>query len=111
MKNTQSHGNPAPPAGPLRGSRGLFREALREVEQFGETDVRLTLVLNNLANLYHNQKKYAQAEPLYRWALAIREARLSPTHLLVAQSLNTLATLCRDQGQYGEAEAFIKRCL
>lgn len=86
-------------------------EALREAEQFGEADVRLTLVLNNLANLYHDQKKYVQAEPLYRRVLAIREARLSYTHLLVAQGLNTLATLSRDQGQYGEAEAFIKRCL
>ena len=84
-------------------------ESLREIEQFGETDGRLTFVLNNLANLYRDQKKYAQAEPLYRRALAIREARLSPAHLLVAQSLNTLATLCRDQDQYGEAGAFIKR--
>ena len=83
----------------------------REVEQFGETDVRLTRVLNNLADLYHNQKKYAQAKPLYRRALAIREARLSPTHLLVAQNLSTLATLSRDQDQDCGAEAFIKRCL
>ena len=55
----------------------------QEIEQFGETDGRLTFVLNNLANLYRDQKKYAQAEPLYRRALAIREARLSPAHLLV----------------------------
>ena len=66
-------------------AEGLFVEALKEVEQFGETDTRLAIVLNNLANLYHNQKKYGQAEPLYRRALAIREELLGPSHLLVAQ--------------------------
>ena len=32
-------------------AEGLFVEALEEVEQFGEKDTRLAIVLNNLANL------------------------------------------------------------
>ena len=92
-------------------AENLFVAALEEVEQSGQEDLRLALVLNNLANLYHNQKKYDRAEPLYRRALAIREAQLEPTHLLVAQSLNNLAALCRDRSQYAEAENLIKRSL
>jgi len=36
--------------------------------------------LNNLAELYHSQGKYEQAEPLYQRALAIREQALGPNH-------------------------------
>ena len=36
--------------------------------------------LNNLAVLYNNQGRYAQAEPLYQRALAIREKALGPDH-------------------------------
>jgi tetratricopeptide (TPR) repeat protein len=36
--------------------------------------------LNNLAGLYHNQGKYAEAEPLYRRALAICERTLGSEH-------------------------------
>src|SRR5438876_7177262 len=53
-----------------------FLAALQEVEQFGPHDTRLAIVLNNLANLYHTQGNYAQAEPLYQRALEIREEML-----------------------------------
>ena len=67
-----------------------FLAALQEVEQFGPHDTRLATVLNNLANLYHTQGTYAQAEPLYQRALAIREEILGLHHPIVAQSLNNL---------------------
>ena len=47
--------------------------------------------LNNLAVLYDNQGQYAQAEPLYKRALAIAEKALGPDHPLVATNLNNLA--------------------
>ena len=40
--------------------------------------------LNNLAELYRNQGKYAEAEPLYKRSLAIREKALGPDHPDVA---------------------------
>ncbi len=49
--------------------------------------------LNNLANLYHAQGKYAEAEPLYKRALAIVEKALGPEHPHVAARLNNLAQL------------------
>ncbi len=49
--------------------------------------------LTNLAILYQTQGRYAEAEPLHRRALAIREKALGPDHPDVAASLNNLASL------------------
>jgi Tetratricopeptide repeat len=46
------------------------------------------------------EERYADAEPLYQWALTIREKALGPDHPLVAQSLNNLALLYIGQGRY-----------
>ena len=67
--------------------------------------------LNNLAALYADQGRYADAEPLYKRALAIREKALGPDHPDVATSLNNLAELYRDQGRYADAEPLYKRAL
>ena len=49
--------------------------------------------LNNLALLYDNQGRYADAEPLYKRSLAISRKALGPDHPDVATSLNNLAEL------------------
>ena len=67
--------------------------------------------LNNLAVLYDEQGRYAEAEPLYKRALAIREKALGPDHPDVATSLNNLALLYDDQGRYADAEPLFKRAL
>ena len=51
----------------------LLLAALAEAEKFGPEDPRLAATLNNLAELYRAQGKYAEAEPLYQRALAIFE--------------------------------------
>ncbi len=55
--------------------------------------------------------RYADAQPLYERALAIREMALGADHPDVATTLNNLALLYDDQGRYGEAEALYKRSL
>ena len=67
--------------------------------------------LNNLAGLYDDQGRYADAEPLYKRSLAIREKALGPDHPDVATSLNNLAALYDDQGRYADAEPLYKRSL
>ena len=67
--------------------------------------------LNNLAVLYTEQGRYAEAEPLYKRALAIDEKALGPDHPDVATALNNLAGLYDDQGRYAEAEPLYKRAL
>jgi tetratricopeptide (TPR) repeat protein len=37
------------------------------------------IILNNLAGLYYSQGKYAEAEPLYKRSLQIREKTLGPS--------------------------------
>ncbi len=48
---------------------------------------------NNLGELYRLQGRYAEAEPLYKRALAIKEKVLGPEHPEVATSLNNLGLL------------------
>ena len=49
--------------------------------------------------LYDNQGRYAEAEPLYKRALAIYEQELGPDYAEVAISLNNLAELYDHQGR------------
>ena len=58
-----------------------------------------------------SQGRYAEAEPLYKRALAIREKALGPDHPDVGTALNNLAALYRAQGRYAEAEPLYKRAL
>ncbi len=55
--------------------------------------------LNNLAELYREQGKYAQAEPLYQRALAIVEKALGPDRPDVAQALENYADLLSRMGR------------
>ena len=65
--------------------------------------------LNNLAELYRTQGQYAQAEPLYKRALAIQEKALGANHPEVATSLNNLALLYRKTGREIEAKELENR--
>ena len=49
--------------------------------------------------------KYAEAESLYKQALALREEALDPEHPDVVSSLTDLAVLYRKDGRYVEAES------
>ena len=77
--------------------------ALKEAEGLGPQDPRLATSLNNLAVLYIIQGKYAEAEPLYKRALAIFEKALGPEHPGVAQSLENYAALLRQTCRSAEA--------
>jgi tetratricopeptide (TPR) repeat protein len=61
--------------------------------------------------LYRDQGRHAEAEPLHKRALAIREKALGPEHPHVATSLDNLAVVYRSQGRIAEAEPLIKRAL
>ncbi len=116
--------------GPMAHSRELKEEynhlgdserALRiKEEALGPKHPDVVRDLKELAGLYyelaaliHAQGRYAEAEPLHRRALAIKESALlvGPKHPDVATSLNNLALLYEAQGRYGEAEAFYERAL
>ena len=74
-------------------------------------DQRVATELNNLAEAYRLQGRYAEAEPLYKRSLAIREKALGPEHPRVATTLNNLAVLYQAQGKYADAEPLYKLAL
>jgi hypothetical protein len=55
--------------------------------------------------LYHNQGKYAEAEPLYKRALAMMEKALGPDHKKVTKIRNNLTNLHTAQRKHTEEEA------
>ncbi len=88
-----------------------LKAALKVAENFSDEDSRLTLILNNLAEIYQIQNKYAEAEPIIKRSLAIAEKTFGPSHPNVAANLNNLANNYRIRGMYAEAEPLYKRVL
>jgi tetratricopeptide (TPR) repeat protein len=68
-------------------------------------------LLNRAGCYLADRARYAEVEPLYRRALALREQALGPDHPHTAQSLNNLALLYYAQGQYAAAEPLYRRAL
>jgi tetratricopeptide (TPR) repeat protein len=77
----------------------------------GEEHPAVATSLNNLANLYHSQGRYSEAEPLYLEALELWRRNLGEEHPAVATSLNNLANLYYSQGRYSEAEPLLLQAL
>ena len=59
--------------------------------------------------LYHNQGRYSEAESLFQRSLAIWEKVLGPEHPDVATSLNNYAQLLRRQGKSDQAASMEAR--
>ncbi|MGH7228926.1 MAG: tetratricopeptide repeat protein [Nitrospiraceae bacterium] len=89
----------------------LWKSALKDAESFPPEDPRLVVSLKNLAQLYDDQKKSAEAEPLYQRLLAIEEKTLGPDHPDVATTLYNLAKLYQAQGKSAEAGPLYERAL
>jgi tetratricopeptide (TPR) repeat protein len=64
-----------------------------------------------LAAIMGGQKKYPEAESLYRRALAIGEKAYGRNHLEIASTLNDLAALHHAQGDAAKPEPLYKRVL
>lgn len=71
----------------------------------------IAVTANQLGQFLHARGAYAEAEPLYKRALSIREKSLGPEHPDLAISLSSLARLYRVLDRYGEAEPLYKRAL
>ncbi|MEX2015658.1 MAG: tetratricopeptide repeat protein, partial [Candidatus Hydrogenedentales bacterium] len=68
-------------------------------------------LMNQLGLFLRAQARYAEAEPLYRRALAIGEASYGPDHPTVATDCNNLAGLLRATNRLAEAEPLYRRAL
>jgi tetratricopeptide (TPR) repeat protein len=93
-------------------AEAIFKRSLAIIEKaLGPDDPKADLFLGSLAELYQDQRRYAEAGPLLKRLLAIREKSLGPDHPDVAETLHGLAELSLIQGRFAEAEALDKRAL
>lgn len=74
-----------------------LQAALAVTNTLSQHDPRVASSLMNLATLYHAQKQYAQAAPLYERALRLREQSLGEAHPQVADVLEAYANLLHQQ--------------
>lgn len=61
-------------------------------------------LLTKTANYLYERGAYAEAEPLLRRALELRQKCFGPEHIEVARAWDDLGVLYQSQGRYGEAE-------
>jgi tetratricopeptide (TPR) repeat protein len=67
--------------------------------------------MNNLANAYYYEGKYAQAEVLQSQAVEMKRRVKGPEHPSTLYSMNNLALVYRLQGKYEQAEALHSQTL
>ena len=90
------------------GLEQLSRQALSDMKLHGSgSDVQRAALY--LGSALRNQRRYQEAEALYRSLLASDEQVLGPDHPVTATALDHLAVLLMDQGRYREAEPLFKR--
>jgi tetratricopeptide (TPR) repeat protein len=89
----------------------FYLAALEDVQNAGPEDPRLAATLNTLAVLYHTQRRYAKAEPLYQRVLKLLEQTIGPDHPTLATTLNNLALVYEARDKYGEAVPLYQRAL
>jgi tetratricopeptide (TPR) repeat protein len=94
---------------------GLYAKAERLHHRYSavsvQADPAAPQFLHSLAALYHAQRRYAQAEPLYRQALAGAEKWFGEEDQEVARVRNNLALLYAKTGRRGEAITQLERAL
>ena len=81
------------------------------IEAWNLTFLEAARLLNQAGTYLQARGRYAEAEPLLKRALAIREQQLGTDHPDTATSLGNLAELYSTQGKYAEAEPLLKRAL
>ena len=101
--------------------KGQYQEAVEPAENAlrlaekifteEEDQERLATSLFRLGSIYRKLGRYAEAEPLYKRCVTIREELWGRDSLDVARVLNPLAHNYYEQGQYDEAEPLYKRVL
>ena len=90
----------------------LQKQAIDLLKTSESTDPRqLSMLLDNLGTIYAAQELYRRAVGSFEESLAVREEGLGSCNLLVAVSLNKLATLAVQLDEPGKAEALLKRSL
>jgi CHAT domain-containing protein len=97
-------------AGKYAEALPLAQAMVAQLEK-GPPNRDLAGAINNLAQVYGDMGRDAEAEPLYKRALAIMEKSAGLDSADIAPELNNLAALYQRQLRYAEAEPLFKRAL
>jgi tetratricopeptide (TPR) repeat protein len=84
---------------------------LQAAFQHAHDDRERALASNSLGLLYYHTNRLAEAEPLFRRALAIDEQAYGANHPTVAIRINNLAQLLQTTNQLAAAEPLMRRAL
>jgi tetratricopeptide (TPR) repeat protein len=90
--------------GKLAEAENFFRMALAEAKKLPPNDPKIPTTINNLANCLRQQSRYADAEPLYKEAISIKEKAAGHNSKDLAVLLENYAKMLRLAGRTPEAE-------
>jgi tetratricopeptide (TPR) repeat protein len=100
--------------GNLREAEVFYQHAISAFERAPDAGFLLARDLDQLADIYHSEKRDVEAEELFRRALSIRERSLSPETALNARVMAlpfALQNFLRDQGRLREIEPVYQQTL
>jgi tetratricopeptide (TPR) repeat protein len=93
-------------------AESMFKRAIELARIEADTDPRLMArSYADLAWVLHVEGRDAEAEPLAKWALAVREKAFAADTISLGQTSYTLAVIEINLGQLDEAEALLTRWL
>jgi len=78
---------------------------------FGGESLPMAEIYDYQADLRMGESYFAEAEKIYREALAIRQAALPPDHPLIGASLSKLARVSLRRGKWRDGEQIIRKAL
>jgi tetratricopeptide (TPR) repeat protein len=97
--------------GDYAGAETMWMAALKQAHSFGESDPRLCVTLECLAEVLFKQAKYDNAEPYCVRVLSIYEKMMGNHHPDVGVVANNLAMIYHARKDYVFAEKFYKQAL
>lgn len=87
-----------------------FSEA-QKVAEADHNDFYLSLSMSRIADIRLREKKYSEAEILFKQSLALAEKAKGPGRSVVLMDLNSLGTLYLAQSNFAQAETYLKRVI
>ncbi|MCW9088004.1 MAG: tetratricopeptide repeat protein [Gammaproteobacteria bacterium] len=81
------------------------------IEELGEEDIRVVILMDNLGTIYQAQQRYEKAEQIWRASLSLRERILGEMHPSLAPRLKDLAELSMLNQRFDETEKLLKRTI
>ena len=90
----------------------LFQRALRNaLRQYGENNLIVAVIYNNIGSVYREQSDYVQAIKYFKHALEIKKTFLEGSHPAVATSYNNIGSVYFAQGDYVQALEYYQKAL